>query len=152
MAGASGWVAMLRPEAVVAEARAWIDTPYKHNHSAKGLGSDCLGLIVGVGRELGLGTERVVLPIYSSAWDEVQKDETMLRGFTEHLVRKEGTPRPGDVVVFRMFPDAVAKHCAIVSSSAHMIHAHQRNHVVEVTLGPWWRRRIVGVFSYPGVL
>jgi len=39
---------------VIAEARTWIGTPYKHQHRVKGHGVDCAGLLIGVARELGL--------------------------------------------------------------------------------------------------
>ncbi|MFZ2468534.1 MAG: peptidase, partial [Parvibaculum sedimenti] len=37
--------------AVVAAARAWIGTPYRHQASCKGAGADCLGLVRGLWRE-----------------------------------------------------------------------------------------------------
>lgn len=36
--------------AIVAEARAWLGTPYRHQASLKGVGADCLGLVRGVWR------------------------------------------------------------------------------------------------------
>ena len=30
-----------------------------------------------------------------------------------------------------------------------MIHAHDRAAVTEVTLTPWWRRHLTGVFRFP---
>ena len=38
--------------AIVAEARAWIGTRYRHQASVKGVGCDCLGLVRGVWRAL----------------------------------------------------------------------------------------------------
>jgi hypothetical protein len=35
---------------IVAETRAWIGTPYRHQASLKGVGCDCLGLVRGVWR------------------------------------------------------------------------------------------------------
>ena len=39
---------------VVAAARAWAGTPWIHQQRIKGVGVDCVGLVIGVGRELGL--------------------------------------------------------------------------------------------------
>lgn len=39
---------------VIAEARSWLDTPYVHQHRAKGAAVDCAGLVIGVARELGI--------------------------------------------------------------------------------------------------
>jgi hypothetical protein len=39
---------------VATQARAWIGTPFAHQHRARGVGVDCVGLVIGVARELGL--------------------------------------------------------------------------------------------------
>jgi NlpC/P60 family putative phage cell wall peptidase len=44
---------MVTRETIVAAARSWFGTPYHHQASVKGVGSDCLGLIRGIWRELG---------------------------------------------------------------------------------------------------
>lgn len=41
-------------ETVILEARTWLDTPYRHQHRAKGIGVDCIGLIWGVGEAAGV--------------------------------------------------------------------------------------------------
>ena len=38
--------------AIVAAARGWLGTPYRHQASVRGEGADCLGLVRGVWREL----------------------------------------------------------------------------------------------------
>lgn len=35
-------------------AKEWVGTPWVHNQSVKGLGCDCVGFIVGIGREAGI--------------------------------------------------------------------------------------------------
>ena len=37
---------------IVCEAFSWLDTPYRHQASSKGHGTDCLGLIRGIWRAL----------------------------------------------------------------------------------------------------
>jgi NlpC/P60 family putative phage cell wall peptidase len=55
----------------------------------------------------------------------------------------------GDVLIFRMRAGCVAKHAAIVSGAAAMIHAMEGGAACEVPLSPWWRRRIAGAFAFP---
>jgi cell wall-associated NlpC family hydrolase len=50
--------------AVVAVARDWGGTPYVHQASARGAGTDCLGLLRGEWREV-LGREPEHVPAYS---------------------------------------------------------------------------------------
>jgi NlpC/P60 family putative phage cell wall peptidase len=47
---------------IVAEARSWIGTPYRHQASLKGVGCDCLGLVRGVWRAV-LGAEPEAVPV-----------------------------------------------------------------------------------------
>ena len=54
---------------IVAETRAWIGTPYRHQASLKGVGCDCLGLVRGVWRAT-IGDEPECAPPYAPDWAE----------------------------------------------------------------------------------
>ncbi len=70
--------------AVVAEARTWIGTPYRHQASLKGVGCDCLGLVRGIFRALhGAEPERV--PPYTPDWAEAASDEPLAQAAARHL-------------------------------------------------------------------
>jgi NlpC/P60 family putative phage cell wall peptidase len=43
---------MITRPTIVAETRAWLGTPYRHQASLKGVGCDCLGLVRGVWRAI----------------------------------------------------------------------------------------------------
>lgn len=136
---------------ITRSARLWLGTPYHHQASLRGVGCDCLGLLRGLWREL-RGPEPEKAPPYSPSWDEVNPQEHMLRVCHAYLrplpldCRDEGT-----VLVFRMVKGAVAKHCGVVVPDNRMIHAQSGRGVVEVTLGPYWDRRVAGAFAFPGV-
>ena len=140
-----------RRDAVVRVARAWIGTPYHHQASVKGVGTDCLGLIRGVFREV-LGYEAEAPPPYTRDWAETNGVETMLAAARRHLCPVgNAIAAPGDVLVFRLRPHMVAKHAAILATPETMIHAMEGGPVSEVALSSWWRRRIAGVFAFPEV-
>lgn len=139
--------------AAVAAARGWLGTPYRHQASVKGQGADCLGLVRGVWRAL-YGTEPEAAPPYNADWAEVGGEETLLAAARRRLVEiPAGEAAPGDVLLFRMSPEAPAKHCAVLSDTAgpepRMIHAYWGRSVVESWMGPWWRRRLVAAFTWP---
>lgn len=139
--------------AVVEAARGWLGTPYRHQASVKGEGADCLGLVRGVWRET-LGGEPEGIPAYSPDWAEVGAEETLLEAARRWLVeRPSAEMAPGDVLLFRMTEGAPAKHCAILSAvegpEPRMIHAYWGRSVVESWMGPWWTRRLAGVFAWP---
>ena len=135
---------------VVRAARGWIGTPYVHQASVKGAGTDCLGLIRGIWREL-IGPEPMTLPAYTPDWGEVGGSEPLLDR-AALLLRAAPEEQPGDVLVFRMRGDAVAKHLGILARTgpaASFVHAYDRHGVVESPLGASWRARIAGRFRFP---
>lgn len=142
----------LSREAIVAEARSWIGTRYRHQASVKGVGCDCLGLVRGVWRAC-VGIEPELPPPYAPDWAEARGRDTLIEAATRHLV---AVPRDafaaGDVLLFRYRDGCVAKHAAIAASCETMIHAHDGACVCEVAITPWWRRRIARAFRFPGAV
>ena len=142
-------------ERVVAIARSWIGTPYRDAHSAKGIGADCLGLLRGVWREL-FGHEPEEPPKYGPGWFEVGTRELMLEAAGRYLVPVQGLEvRAGDVLMFRMHPDALVKHCGIATGADSFVHAYRRNRgqgVVENSLTRNWMDLLHSRHSFPGVM
>lgn len=141
---------MISREAIVAEARLWLGTPYRHQASAKGAGCDCLGLVRGVWRAL-YGDEPEAAPPYTPDWAERAGEETLHAAAERHL-QHTNTITIGDVLLFRMSAEAPMKHCAILSDPDRIIHAYWGRAVVESRLAPWWRTRHAATFSFPGTV
>jgi NlpC/P60 family putative phage cell wall peptidase len=142
-----------RADEIVARARAWIGTPYRHQASCRGAGTDCLGLLRGVWREV-VGREPEAVPSYTPDWSEPSRAEDMLAAAGRHLIAVErAEARPGDVIVLRMREGSVAKHVGFLACSplghATLIHAYSGHGVVESPLTPAWSRRVAGVFRFP---
>ncbi|MDR6530016.1 NlpC/P60 family putative phage cell wall peptidase [Caulobacter rhizosphaerae] len=135
--------------AALHEARLWLGTPYQHQASLRGVGCDCLGLVRGVWRAL-YGSEPEIPPPYRPDWAELGGRELLAQALDRRLTRLDlAAARPGDVLLFRMAPDAPAKHCAIASAEDRMIHAYWGRACVESWLGRWWRERLAAVFRFP---
>ncbi len=143
---------MTRPDAVVCEARRWIGTPYLHQASVMGAGTDCLGLLRGVWRAL-LGAEPVAVPPYTEDWAEPSQHEVLLEAADRWLIRKPlHAAERGDVLVFRMRRGSIAKHLGIQSETggaAAFIYAYSGAGVVESPLSRPWQYRIAERFSFP---
>ena len=134
---------------ILAAARDWVGTPYRHRASRKQVGADCLGLLRGVWREV-VGAEPEVPPYYSPDWAETTGEDLLLAACHRHFVeRAVSQAEPGDVLVFRMGLGCPAKHVAILSGEGRIIHAYWGRAVCETRLVPWWQRRIVAAFSFP---
>lgn len=144
--------AALSREAIVAAARSWIGTPYRHQASLKGAGCDCLGLVRGVWRDV-IGPEPETPPPYRPEWAEAGGAEALAEAALRHLVPVDpAAALSGDVLLFRWRDGLPAKHAGILTAPDRFVHAYDGAAVVESPLGPWWRRRIAHAFAFPGVL
>jgi NlpC/P60 family putative phage cell wall peptidase len=135
---------------IVTTARSWIGTPYHHQSSCRGVGADCLGLVRGVWHSL-YGRAAETPPAYSRDWAEAAGNETLIDAAVRHLqLIPLADARSGDVVMFRFRPGSPAKHVGILCSANRLVHAMEGAPAVEITLTPWWRRRMVAAFAFPG--
>jgi NlpC/P60 family putative phage cell wall peptidase len=139
---------MAHPERIIAAARAWIGTPYRHQASLKGVGCDCLGLLRGVWREV-VGAEPERPPPYGPDWSETGSDALAEAARRWLLERKTEPVRGGDVLLFRWREGLPARHCAIATSAETMVHAHSGARVAEVAFRPWWHRHLAHAFRFP---
>ncbi|MGC9368716.1 MAG: NlpC/P60 family protein [Paracoccaceae bacterium] len=135
-----------RPEIVIAAARGWLGTPYHDQASLKGVGTDCLGLLRGVWREV-VGEEPMPVPPYTRSWGEIAPRDRLIEAAEACMHR--APLQPGAVLIFRMRPRAVAKHCGIMVEGDRFIHAREGLGVIEEALSGPWRRRIAATFVYP---
>lgn len=145
---------MVRRSDIVAVARGWIGTPYRHQASLKAVGCDCLGLVRGVWRDI-YGDEPEHVPPYTRDWAEALGRETLAEAAGRHMVLVAIKDiQPGDVLFFAMKDHAPAKHCAILTTPDRMLHSIESHPVAEVSL---WRggdrsRRLRFAFAFPGLV
>ena len=151
MNGAIARSAVSRAE-IVAEARRWIGTPYMHQASLIHSGCDCLGLVRGVWRQV-IGPEPETTGGYSPDWSEAHGGERLLEAGQRHFSCIAGRAwQAGDVLLFRWRAHLPAKHVGVATSPDSMVHAHEGACVCEVTIGPFWRRRLTAAFMFPGAV
>ncbi|MDN2567998.1 NlpC/P60 family protein [Aquibium sp. A9E412] len=132
---------------VTAEALSWLGTPYRHQASRRGVGCDCLGLVLGVWRALYGAAPEAPGP-YAGDWAEPAGTERLLAAAWRHC-RPAAEPACGTILLFRWRPGLPAKHAGIALDPARFVHAYQGHSVTISWLVPQWRRRIAGVFRFP---
>ncbi|MEW9806800.1 NlpC/P60 family protein [Mesorhizobium marinum] len=136
-------------DAVVTETMTWLETPYRHQGRRKGVGCNCIGLVLGVWRAVHGGLPERPGP-YAADWAEAGGSERLLEAARRHFVEKpRGAMAPGDVMVFRWRPHLQAKHAGILIGAGRFVHAYEGMAVSASVLAPQWRRRIAGVFAFP---
>lgn len=132
---------------IVAAARGWVGTPYRHRAALRGVGCDCLGLVAGVWAEV-TGLPAPELPNYRADWRDGSHAGELQALAERWLVPSE--IGPGAVLLFRMGSAALPRHCGIMVTDGRFVHAQERLGVVEGALGEGWRKRVAGVWGFPG--
>ena len=136
---------------ITAAARNWLGTPYHHRASLRLVGCDCIGLVRGLWRDL-YGAEPEAPGPYTGDWAEATGNEALLLAAQRNLRPiAVDSAQPGDILIFRIRSESVAKHAAVLVEDGRMIHAQEGVPVSEVALNRWWRRRIAAAFALPGV-
>lgn len=136
---------------VVETARQWVGTPYRHQGRKKGHYVDCIGLIIGVGADL--GTTVIAPDDYTDSPSGIMLMEKARVQFDEVLDRTE--PLPGDIMVLWGWNRNEPQHFAIRSEHggrATMIHAFsKRKLVVEHGIDKFWEKRLMALFTFKGM-
>lgn len=144
---------MITRAAVVAEARTWLHTPWQHGTALKGVATDCIGLIGGVGKALGLpGGE---------AWENDPQfkgygrtpDPVMLLAACDKYFDHVDVAGAGDIVVMRARGISQPTHFAIVSSvdPIYIIHSRLLHEVSENRLDKGLAALVLRAYRYRGV-
>ncbi|MDE3017062.1 MAG: C40 family peptidase [Pseudomonadota bacterium] len=137
---------------IIEQARTWLGTPYHHQARLKGVGCDCLGLVVGVADELGL-THRDgrLLRSFDETDYSHQPDgarlTAMLQSVLDEIPKEEA--EPGDLVLFSI--EGNPQHVGLLTDyeGLGVIHCYAPSRkVVEHRLDKKWQSRIVKVFRW----
>jgi cell wall-associated NlpC family hydrolase len=133
------------PQDIMATARAWLCTPWIHQGRLKHVGVDCGGLIIGVGKELGL------LDFDTQAYGRIPDGQRLRALCDQNLMAKPISDIvPGDVLLMRFTRHP--QHLAIAGDSGNpfsLIHAYADvGRCVEHGADQKWRRRIVAAYSF----
>ncbi|HUN96339.1 MAG TPA: hypothetical protein VMU69_08880 [Bradyrhizobium sp.] len=104
---------------VIAEAEAWLATPYHHMARLKGVGCDCLTLLAAVYHAAGV-IPAIEIPYYPPDWHLHRGVERYMNGLLAHACEIE-EPQPADVALFRF--GRCFSHGAVVVEWPRLIHA-----------------------------
>lgn len=136
-------------EAIVSTAREWIGTRWHHQQSCKGVGCDCIGLISGVGRELGFASAKAFRNDPRFKGYGRVPDVAMTRAAIAEYLDPVDVAQSGDVLFMNHEKQVIPHHFGIVSGPDYMIHAWAgARKVTEHRIDEKWRKRIVAAFKF----
>lgn len=137
---------MISRLAVTAEARRWIGTPYQHQARCFGVGVDCAGLIVEVGRALGL------VDFDYTDYGQIPHQGMLRRICDERFLRVDDI-EPGAILLMGFSPGpSTEQHLAIYTENGTIVHAYSHARAcVEHRYSSLWRARTRQFYRYAGV-
>ena len=122
-------------------ARNWATSkiPFQHRGASR-KGCDCIGLFVGIMKELGMMVN-FQLPFYERDWNRGKDPEVLTKNFSpyyEVITREE--LEPGDMILFAFAGRVI--HSGIYIGDNLFVHSHQGSNVRIDTLrlSPWTSR------------
>ncbi|MFN8911467.1 MAG: hypothetical protein ACK5V4_01705, partial [Alphaproteobacteria bacterium] len=105
-------------EKIVKEARDWIGTPFKSQGRVKQVACDCLGLIIGVAKNLNINASNgLPLSMYDQLNYNLKKQTVDLENLLESLLIKSDKLSVGSLVLIKF--DAIPQHLGIISDHTH---------------------------------
>jgi cell wall-associated NlpC family hydrolase len=141
-------------EAIITAARTYLGTPWKHQARCKGVGVDCIGLLVGAYREAGYAIKDC------TDYGRNPNPKRFLKHLSGQFWRASGSDEwdnradphawqfaiPGDVLVFFFAGVALPQHVGICTGSA-VIHTYQTaGAVAEHALSSEWKSKVHSVW------
>ena len=139
---------MIARDALIAEALTWVGTPFRRNQMCKGVGADCIGVVVGAG--LAVGVKLDYYNTYSPVPDGSLRRE-LLKQFDKVFLRPEAyvAPEPGDILMMSF--EAEPHHVALYIGE-DIVHAYMAvRRCVRQPYSAAWRSRVMGIFRFRGV-
>ncbi len=130
---------------ILAAARGWVGTPFRHQGRLKGVGVDCVGLVAGVARDVGIAVRD------RTDYGRVPDGRSLGQALGEQLIPLPATAaRPGDVLLTRIRRDP--QHVGILGEHGSLIHACAgAGRVIETRLDERWWPRVLAAFRFPDI-
>ncbi|MDE2030329.1 MAG: C40 family peptidase, partial [Alphaproteobacteria bacterium] len=112
-----------------------------HQGRAPGIGLDCIGLIVVAARASGM--------TINDRTDYARRPDgkSLVAALHDHGAHPVSDICAGDILLFRY--DGQPQHVALATGARTMIHAFApAGKVVETEIGPYWQRRLTGIYRF----
>lgn len=129
---------------LIAEAETWVGTPWAHQGRIKGVAVDCVGLLMGVGKALGLP--------YKDVQGYPPRPGAELRAMCDEQMDPVGrmNRKPGDALLLAWHRNPI--HLAILLDDDYVIHSNGIvGKVVKHPMDDSWRKAIVQAYHFRGV-
>ena len=150
---------IIEPKDIINQARTWLGTKYHHQGRLKksnlGLGGvDCIGLLVGVIKELGIqdGKGNSLVEFDETNYSIYPENGRLLKSIKQHLDEfKKEEMQMGDIMLFKTFrdPQHVGLLAKFQSGGFSLIHCNSSaGKVVEQPFLKTWEHMLTNVYRF----
>lgn len=130
-------------------AREWVGTPYQHQAMLKGVGTDCVGLVIGAAMEAGVFALSKAQVKEYAGYGRLPNPVKMEKYLRKHLLPiADMEVLPGDVAWIE-WRSGLPMHLALVGEKTLIHAASDIGKAVEHRLSALWRDRIVSFWRFP---
>jgi len=137
---------MVTRKEFIGEARECVGTPYLVGQSRKGLGCDCVGLLM-------ILAKRFDIRFRTEPYVQNPNGYGLIEELREYLDEVDvGDAVPGDILVFWVRTRRVPTHVGILDCDKYFIHASNDVGVVRVCLDARWYERLIACFRVRGII
>jgi cell wall-associated NlpC family hydrolase len=132
---------------IVHAAKLWLGTPFHLQGRVRNIGCDCLGLLMGIAKELNIKTtDGTPLVNFDRSDYHIIHDGKILEDQLDKLLEQTDQIEEGSLLLLEY--DKNPQHLAIASSENSMIHAHIKHRkVVEHSIDVWIRNKIKKIYK-----
>lgn len=131
-------------DAFITAARAYLNTPHQHQGRIKGVGVDCVGLLVCAANDVGIHLDE------GGAYSRRPDGRTLVERIRRNA-QEVFEPRSGDVAVFWIRNPRLPTHLGILTDKG-LLHSYEGvGKVVETTFDERWKRRVHAYFRINGM-
>lgn len=136
---------------LIACARTWLGTPYRHQASVKGLGADCVGFLKSAAVEADVITPALAASLPTDYSRQPAGGE-LRRLMGELLIPVQSHDlRPGDLLLIRFArEDQHVAMLTVVEPEPYVIHCGRQG-VVEHRLDSVWTSRVTRAYRFRGL-
>ena len=132
---------LVATDLMIAAARGCLGTPFHHQGRLPEVGLDCIGLVIVGLRAAGITVQD------RRDYGRRPDGQSLAAALLQHGARLVPAIAAGDVLLFRY--DGQPQHAALATSVDSLIHSFApAGAVVETAIGPYWQRRLTGVYRF----
>lgn len=149
---------IVTPEMLLAEALTWLETPYAHQASLKGVGADCIGIITGVAVAYALPDAQAFRDDRAFKGYGRVPDPALVEEASDRYLDRIDIADAGLMNILRFRIEDQPRHFAFISNiepkriiHAYAMHNANLSRVVEHGLGEWWQARVDRAYRLRGV-